>query len=111
VVSGFLPDVMRIDTSSAAAVGTPAYNSALAVIPGVVGGLTDGPILTGGRKIEDDVVDITLSYLVIGDPSGGVSDGVSYAGTAGNTAQGHKLLNGQASPGGAASFPFLAQAN
>ncbi len=104
VVTGFLPDVMRIDTSKAIPPGTAAYNGDFVLVRG-----TKAAMLTGGRKIEDDVIDITLSYLVAGDPSGGtIKDNVSYQGTAGNSSQGHKLLNGQTSYGGPATWPFLA---
>jgi hypothetical protein len=79
VVNGFLPDVMRIDLS--AALPGSAYNGAAGLIhdpesdPG-----QDGPILCGGRKITDDVMDITLSYLAANDASGAsVGDGVSYS--------------------------------
>ena len=98
IAGAFLPDVMRIDTSLAIPLGTPAYSAAANAFGA----------LTGGRKIEDDVIDITLTVLV-GAP---VSDGVSYPGVAGNPAQpGHKKLNGQAAYNGAASFPFLASPN
>ncbi len=104
VVAGFLPDVMRIDTAKDIPVGTAAYNGDFVVVEG-----TKAAMLTGGRKIEDDVMDITLSYLVAGDPSGGaVKDFVSYEGASGNIAQGHKKLNGQSAYNGAATFPFLA---
>lgn len=107
VVAGFLPDVMRIDTSKSIPVGTSGYNGDFVLVEG-----TQAAMLTGGRKLEDDVVDITLSYLVAGDPSGAaVKDGVSYEGAAGNIAQGHKKLNGQTAFNGAATFPFLALPN
>jgi len=103
VVGGFLPDVMRIDTSKSIPPGTAAYNGAFELVDG------KSPILTGGRKIEDDVIDITLSYLVAGDPSGNsVKDNVTYQGVSGNPSQGHKKLNGQSNYGGSAAFPFLA---
>lgn len=104
VVKGFLPDVMRIDTSLSIPVGQTAYNAATS---------GDKGMLIGGRKIEDDVIDITLSLLVAGDPTGqAVKDNVSYQGVSGNVAQpGHKLLNGQSSVRGSADFPFLASPN
>lgn len=114
VATGFLPDVMRIDTSKTVAVGTAAYNSDFVI----VNGTTTAAMLTGGRKLEDDVMDITLSYLLNGDPTGAsVKDGVSYAGgtTCANAGQGsnpgnpgHRCLNGQTSRLGSATFPFLA---
>jgi hypothetical protein len=104
VVAGFLPDVMRIDTTKSIPPGTAAYNGDFVVVAG-----TNAAILTGGRKIEDDVVDITLSYLVAGDPTGQtIKDNVTFPGVTGNIAQGHARLNGQGVYGGPATFPFLA---
>lgn len=104
VVAGFLPDVMRIDTAKAIPPGTAGYNGDFVVVQG-----TNAAMLTGGRKIEDDVADITLSYLVSADPTGKtIKDNVEYAGVAGNPAQGHKKLNGQTNYGGPATFPYLA---
>ena len=102
VATAFLPDVMRIDTRVNAGPGKTAYNSDVS---------GDKGMLTGGRKIEDDVMDITLSFLVAGDATGKkVKDNVSYEGVAGNPSQpGHKRLNGQRAPKGRATFPFLAR--
>ncbi len=103
VVAEFLPDVMRIDTRVNIPVGTTAYNADLS---------GDKGILTGGCKLEDDVMDITLSLLVAGDATGqAVKDNVSYAGAAGNRNQGHKLLSGQTTRLGPAFFPFLSRPN
>jgi|GEM_PF-338023 len=114
VATGFLPDVLRIDTSKSVAIGTAAYNSDFVIVEGS----TAGAMLTGGRKLEDDVIDVTLSYLLNGDPSGAsVKDGVTYAGgttcaTAGQGTNpgnsGHRCLNGQTTRLGSATFPFLA---
>lgn len=95
VVSGFIPDVMRIDTTVSVAQNATAYNACLNSLA----------MLCAGRKIKDDVVDITLSYLVTGATNGGsIQDNVSYAGVAGNAAQpGHKAV--------LASFPYLAAPN
>lgn len=84
IAGAFLPDVMRIDTTkrSGYASATNAQGS-----------------LIGGRLLTDDVVDITLGALV-GSP---VSDNVSYNGTPGNPAQGHKPLE--------PTFPYLALPN
>lgn len=111
VAGGFLPDVMRIDTSVDMTPQTTAYNADFVLVDG-------NPMLTGGRKIEDDVMDITLSYLLAGDPSGGsIGDGVTYAGAAGANCQpndslpnqpGHRCLVGQTTRKGSARFPFLA---
>lgn len=104
VVKGFLPDVMRVDSSVVIAPGTAAYNGDFII------NAAGAPMLTGGRKIEDDVIDITLSYLITGDVTGQtIKDNVSYQGYPGNNNQGHKKLHGQSTYNGAASFPFLAK--
>lgn len=103
VVTAFLPDVMRIDTRTNIPIGKTAYNADLS---------GDKKMLTGGRKLEDDVMDITLSLLVAGDATGSaVTDNVSYAGVARNSKQGHRLLNGQSQRLGPAKFPFVAKPN
>jgi hypothetical protein len=84
IAGAFLPDVMRIDTTKASGFGS-ATNSQGSLI--------------GGRMLLDDVVDITLGALV-GSP---VGDNVSYNGTPGNPAQGHRPLQ--------PSFPYLALPN
>jgi hypothetical protein len=103
-VGAFLPDEMRVDTRTDAPPGTWAYNASTS---GSLG------ILTGGRKPEDDAMDITLSFLVAGDATGQtVKDNVAYAGVAGNPNQpGHQLLHGQTNRNGPATFPFLATPN
>ena len=99
IATAFFPDVMRIDTTIAIAPSVTGYTSGASVTKG---------ILLGGRKIEDDVVDITLTVLV----GAAVGDNVRYAGYVGNASQpGHKLLHGQSVAGGAATFPFLASPN
>lgn len=79
VVGAFLPDVMRIDTRLDIPPGSTAYNAATS---------GDKGMLIGGRKLQDDVIDITLSFLVAGDPSGNsVKDNVSFGGVRGNANQ------------------------
>jgi len=132
VAGGFLPDVMRIDTTldiaESGTTDTPnnagtsyAYNNY------VNDNVTKPIILVGGRKLLDDVINITLGYLfntspfqTCADPA--YDDGVSYYGGVANCAAaatganpanpGHHCLNGQG-PGlnTAATFPFLAAAN
>lgn len=102
IATAFLPDVMRIDTSIPVDVTTPAYSRAFNAL--------GAPI--AGRKLEDDVIDITATALV-GSP---VSDNVPYNRPAAgpgstNPAIGHSLLNGQGAPRTAATFPYLAPAN
>nr|WP_228050099.1 DUF4331 domain-containing protein [Tychonema sp. LEGE 06208] len=84
IAQAFLPDVMRIDTTKPSGYGS-ATNAQGSLI--------------GGRMLMDDVIDITLGALV-GSP---VGDNVSYNGTPGNAAQGHKPLE--------PNFPYLALPN
>jgi Domain of unknown function (DUF4331) len=84
IAKAFLPDVLRIDTTRPSGYGSAAN--------------TQGSLI-GGRLLLDDVVDITLGALV-GSP---VGDNVSYNGTPGNPAQGHKPLE--------PNFPYLALPN
>jgi hypothetical protein len=84
IAGAFLPDVLRIDTTK---------------LSGYASATNSQGSLIGGRMILDDVVDITLGALV-GSPA---SDNVSYNGTPGNPAQGHKPLQ--------PSFPYLALPN
>lgn len=104
ITTAFLPDVMRVDTSLDIEPGETAYNHSVS---------GDKSILTSGRKLKDDVVDITLGLLVTGDPSGKpVDDNVSYEGVEGNPAQGHSPLHGaQSAHSDEATFPFLAEPN
>lgn len=117
VVGQFLPDVMRIsvndsdygtlhtlnansDRTSNSKQNEVAYTACVSVTSGA-------PLLCGGRKIRDDVIDITLSYLAGGAgqaapaagtptnvPTYAVSDAISYS-----TTHTGALLS---------SFPFLA---
>lgn len=68
VVAGFLPDMMRIDTSAAS-----GYNAQTTTQTASDG--TTAAMLTGGRKIEDDVIDITLCYLFMNQPDPGATSG------------------------------------
>jgi hypothetical protein len=85
LLTAFLPDVMRIDTTAASGYGN-ALNT------------KGSPIR--GRLIKDDVIDTTLSVLTNGAVKG---DNISYDGSPGNPAQGHKPLE--------SSFPYLALPN
>ncbi len=85
LLTAFLPDVLRIDTT-----GNSGYGNAL--------NAKGSPIR--GRMLKDDVIDTTLSVLTNGAVKG---DNVSYEGTGGNPAQGHKPLE--------ANFPYLALPN
>ena len=85
LIGAFLPDVMRIDTTS-----TSGYGNAL--------NTKGSPIR--GRLLKDDVIDITLSVLTNGAIT---SDNASYDGTPGNPAQGHNPL--------VTTFPYLALPN
>lgn len=102
VVAGFLPDVMRIDTSRNLTVADVAYVSAASPL-----NANGSP--AGGRKLLDDVVDITLGFLTEGTVT---SDNVPYyRGASPNLNIGHQRLNGQVADNGPATFPFLAPAN
>ena len=98
-IAAFLPDVLRCDSTLNVPVATTAYSFALNAVGSPV----------AGRKLTDDVVDITYSVLV----GAGTTDNVPYYAPPGNTNQaiGHQRLNGQAADFGAATFPFLAPAN
>jgi Domain of unknown function (DUF4331) len=85
LLTAFLPDVMRIDTT-----GASGYGNAL--------NAKGSPIR--GRMLKDDVIDTTLSVLTNGAVKG---DNVSYDGSGGNAAQGHKALE--------PNFPYLALPN
>jgi hypothetical protein len=104
VVGGFLPDVMRIDTSldfSPNLTGlddTSAYGSAF--------NASASPV--AGRKLTDDTIDITLGYLTGGAIPG---DNVGYYPIPGNPAVGHQPLNGETVNFGPSTFPYLAPAN
>lgn len=86
VFSQFIPDVMRIDTSVDSAYLTLCDGAAPA----------DAPLLCGGRKLNEDVIDITYFYLLAGAsvPTGIpvaqsvalVSDGVLFSATGANNA-------------------------
>ncbi len=85
LLTAFLPDVMRIDTT-----GPSGFANAL--------NAKGSPIR--GRLFKDDTVDTVLSVLTNGAVT---SDNVSYEGSSGNPAQGHKPLE--------KSFPYLALPN
>jgi len=92
VAAGFLPDVMRIDVTTNVTPSASAYNACADLIDGIAGQAS----LCGGRKLKDDVGDITLSYLIAGDASGAaVKDNVDYSGAKGWH---HALLS---------DFPFV----
>ena len=70
IVNGFLPDVMRLDMTASLGVNDTAYVCLAAGCIGViqadgVSGASNvsGIILAGGRKIKDDVIDVTFNYL------------------------------------------------
>lgn len=107
IAGAFLPDVMRIDTTLAVATSAQSFASATG---GALG------ILTGGRKIEDDVIDVYYTVLTGSDGGasdiGPIGDNVRYRGYAGNAGQpGHKMLHGAVGYNSAADFPFLATPN
>lgn len=84
VAGQFLPDVMRIDTAAANAGVGDSTIAANVGYTSCVNGTASGPFLCGGRKLQDDVVDITLTYIASGLPAAGtqpysIGDGVAYA--------------------------------
>ena len=99
IVGSFLPDVMRIDTT------VPSGYASGATFDGA-GNITSSP--KGGRKLLDDVVDITLGVLVPGGfpafaPIPNVEeDNVTYPGP-NLGGSGHQPL--------LAGFPYLAPPN
>ena len=90
LLNAFLPDVMRIDTTQ------PSNYDV--TIPATCLNAKGSPIC--GRKLTDDVVDLTLK-VVTNNPA--ATDNVSYAGAPGNPAQGHSPL--------VPVFPYLALPN
>jgi Domain of unknown function (DUF4331) len=85
VVNGFLPDVLRINIDVAL---LPADTSYANTTSGCIGVITaegvKGIILSCGRKIKDDVIDITYNYLAGGVPKvlaphAALTDGIAYA--------------------------------
>jgi Domain of unknown function (DUF4331) len=85
LLTAFLPDVMRIDTTAPSGFAN-ALNA------------KGSPIR--GRLFKDDTIDTVLTVLTNGAVK---SDNVSYEGTPGNPAQGHRPL--------LTSFPYLALPN
>lgn len=111
VFAQFIPDVMRIDTS----------------VPSAYLTLCDGasataPLLCGGRKLNEDVIDITYFYLLAGAsvPTGIpaaqavalVSDGVQFssnnANNSGNNTQPDAANTNQFHPNVSTTFPYSA---
>ncbi len=120
VFAQFIPDVMRIDTAVASNYLTPCDDPAQPL-----------PLLCGGRRLDDDVIDVTYNYLITslsGTPgaqndglAGQVraltSDGVAYdvGSTAGNGGNKNGLTNGlgnnnsqQGHPAILTAFPYSA---
>ena len=80
VAAQFLPDVMRIDISLANPGVGPSTADANVGYISCVNATGSGPLLCGGRKIEDDVIDITLNYIASGTPTQPytISDNITY---------------------------------
>jgi hypothetical protein len=114
----FVPDVMRVDTANASNYLDPCGDPTAAK-----------PLLCGGRRVDDDVIDVTYNYLIGGlagtpgpqnDGLAGqvralTSDGVAFAvGTAGTGNNKNGLTNGLASntqqghPATSNAFPYSA---
>lgn len=97
-VGAFLPDVMRVDLTNNVTLPDTAYAFELNNVGSPV----------SGRKLTDDVVDITLTVLTDGAVT---MDNVPYYANPKTNFIGHQNLNGQNAPFGAATFPYLAPAN
>jgi hypothetical protein len=125
----FVPDVMRIDTGIAS---SGYLNSGGVALAGVCGDPTARlPLLCGGRRLDDDVIDVTYNYLIGGlagtagaevdvTTAGQVraltSDGVAFNSAANAGASGNRegLTNGvaankaQGHPAILTAFPYSA---
>ena len=119
VFSQFVPDVLRIDTSTES--GYVHNGTALTLC----GDTSSTPLLCGGRKLTEDVIDLTYDYLFAGagvtlaaNPPAQfralVSDGVSYdAGGAGsqnlwNITAPNAANSNQFHPPTTSTFPYSA---
>jgi hypothetical protein len=60
VFGQFIPDVLRVDTDARGAGGAPVPSNYLFLCGG------NGPLLCGGRFLNDDVIDVTYDYLLNG---------------------------------------------
>lgn len=83
VAGQFLPDVMRIDTVVSNPGVGPSTSDANVGYISCVNVTGAGPLLCGGRKLEDDVIDITLNYIASGVPTQPytISDNITYTTT------------------------------
>lgn len=102
MLAAFLPDALRIETSTTGGYGAQVRTTTNTALDE----MTATPFLTGGRRIKDDAFDISLGYWSA-HATWSAGDGVSYdgpnLGTYPNGRTGHKPLKG--------SFPFLAPPN
>ncbi|MEB3237355.1 MAG: DUF4331 family protein [Candidatus Sericytochromatia bacterium] len=102
LLAAFLPDVLRIETGSSGGYGAQVRT----ITNTPLDEMTATPFLTGGRRLKDDVFDISLSYWSA-HATWSAGDGVSYdgpnLGSYPNGRTGHKPLKG--------TFPFLAPPN
>lgn len=110
VFGQFIPDVMRIDT---------AVDSNYLTLCGDANAV---PLLCGGRRLNDDTIDITYNYLIAGAaiPKGAynqfnalVSDGVNFSGNdannSGNAIDSTGIANPQQyHPNVSTTFPYSA---
>lgn len=110
VFGQFIPDVMRIDT---------AVDSGYLTL---CGDANSTPLLCGGRRLNDDTIDITYNYLIAGAaiPKGTynqfnalVSDGVNFSSTEANNAGNGIIATGidnpqQYHPNVSGTFPYSA---
>lgn len=80
VAAQFLPDVMRIDVANANPGVGPSTSDANVGYISCLNATLPGPLLCGGRKLEDDVIDITLNYIASGTATQPytISDNITY---------------------------------
>jgi hypothetical protein len=109
VVNGFLPDVLRVNTAVTLATSATSYaNTTTGCIGVITSGGVAGIILSCGRKLKDDVIDITFNYLAGGVPAvlspvAALKDDVTYdeADDSTNVASSRSAVQ--------SSFPFIAK--
>jgi hypothetical protein len=97
VFAQFIPDVMRIDTSVASSYLTLCGSP-----------LDSKQLLCGGRKLNDDVIDVTYAYLIAGAnvTKGPPNDGVDDSNNSLNFEEGDPTNTQQGHPAVSDTFPY-----
>jgi len=96
ILAALTPDVMRLDTTIPNAQAGFSIAAVLAGNPTIDARLNPTSIPTGGRLLQDDVIDL---ILVVVTHNLATTDNVSYTG-GGNVGQGHSAMS--------TTFPYLA---